>query len=79
MGSIDEETGEELRYEDCTSGYESYDNIQMMGVEPISVMLRSLYGYMSTIVSILSTCKLTVPLHPIMDCYFPLLEMEHLP
>ena len=40
---------------------------------------RSLYRDMPTIVPLLVTCKLTAPLHAIMDCYFPLLEMEHLP
>ena len=78
-GSIDEEIGEELRHENCISENELYDNIQTVGVEPSSVMLRSLYRGMPTIVSLLVTCKLTAPLHSIMDCYFPLLEMEHTP
>ena len=39
LGSIDEETGEELKHEDCTSGYESYDNIQTMEIEPTTVIV----------------------------------------
>ena len=78
-GSIDEETGEELRYKDCIGDNESYDNIQIMDIGSASVMSRSLYRDMPTIVSILATCKLTAPLHSIMDCYFSPLETEHQP
>ena len=40
---------------------------------------RSLYRDMPTIISLLETYKLAAPLHSIMDCYFFLLEIEHLP
>ena len=79
LGSIAGEIGEELRYENCIGDNEPYDNIQTMEIESKSVMSRSLYRNLPTIVSILATCKLTVPLHPIMDCYFSFLEMEHQP
>ena len=38
-GSIDEETGEELRYKDCIGYNESYDNIQTTEIEPTSVIV----------------------------------------
>ena len=38
-GSIGEEAGEELRYGDCTSSYESNDNIQTMEIEPTTVIV----------------------------------------
>ena len=38
-GSIEEETGEELRHEDCTSENESYDTIQTMEIESTSVIV----------------------------------------
>ena len=77
LGSTDEETGEEFRHENCISDNESHDNIQTMEIESTSTMSRSLYRDIPTIVSILATYKLTAPLHSIMDCYFPPLEMEH--
>ena len=39
LGSIDEETGEELRYKDCIGYNESYDNIQTTEIEPTSVIV----------------------------------------
>ena len=78
-GSIDEEIGEELGYEDCISDNESHDNIQTMEIESTSTMSRSLYRDIPTIVSLPVTCKLTAPLRSIIHCYFSLLEMEHLP
>ena len=39
-GSIEEETGEELRHEDCTSENEPYDNIQTMEIESTSALSR---------------------------------------
>ena len=79
LGSIDEETGDELRYRNCSGDYEPHDNIQTMEIESTSVMSRWLYRDMLTIVPLLVNCKSTAPLHAIMDCYFFLLEMEHLP
>ena len=78
-GSIDEETGEELMFEDYISENEPYDDIQTMEIESTSALSRSPYRDIPTIVSPLATCELTAPLHSIMDCYSSLLEMEHLP
>ena len=38
-GSIDEEIGEELGYEDCFSDNESHDNIQTMEIESTTVIV----------------------------------------
>ena len=77
--SIDEEIGEELRYEDYISENEPYDDIQTMEIESTSTMSLSLYRDIPTMVSLLATCKLIAFLPSIMDCYFSLLEMGHTP
>ena len=79
LGSNDEETGGELRHEDCISDDKSYDNIQTMEIESTSLMSRSLHRDIPTIVSLLANCKLTVPFHSIAGYYFSFLEMDHLP
>ena len=78
-GSVSEETGEELGYEDCIGDNEPHENVQTIEIELISVMLRPLYRDMPTIVSLLATCKLIAPLRSKMGRYFPLMELEHLP
>ena len=78
-GGIDEETAEELRYEDCISDNESYDSVHVMDIEATSVVLQSLYRDMPIKVSQLMTCISIVPFHSTADCYLPLLAVEHLP
>ena len=55
-GGIDEETAEELRYEDCISDNESYDSNHVMDIELTNVMLQSLYRDMPTMVFQIVTC-----------------------
>ena len=55
LGSTDEKTGEELRHENCIGDNEFYDSIQTMEIESTSVMSRSLYRGMPTMVSLLVT------------------------
>ena len=38
-GSIDEENGEELKYENCIGENESYDNIQTTEIESATVIV----------------------------------------
>ena len=79
LGGIDEETAEELRYEDCISDNESYDSNHVMDIEPTNVLLRSLCEGVPTTVFQIVTCHMIVPFHSTADYYPPLLAVEHLP